>query len=151
MTIPESNYALIGFYRLWVEMIMRLVTSISFSIQLNGDCLELFTPSRGIRQGDPSSPYLFLLAVEALSCLLKSRNQSSTLNGIKVAPSAPTVSHLLFTDDSLLFFRVDRESAQEVKEVLNIYYQASSQQINMEKSSIHFAKGLKVPSLVLAN
>ena len=58
-----------------------------------------------------------------------------------MAPSAPTVSHLPFADDSLLFFRVDGESAREVKEVLNIYCQALGQQINMEKSSIHFAKG----------
>ena len=123
----------LGFHRLWVEMIMRLVTSVSFSIQLNGDFLEPFTPSRGIRQGDPISPYLFLLAAEGLLCLLKSRNQSSALNGIKVAPSAPTVSHLLFADDSLLFFMTDGESAREVKEVLNIYCQASGQQKNMEK------------------
>ena len=74
-------------------------------------------------------------------CLLKSRNQSSALNGIKVAPSAPTVSHLLFADDSLLFFMTDGESAREVKEVLTIYCQALGQQINMKKSSIHFAKG----------
>jgi hypothetical protein len=82
-----------------------------------------------------------LLVAEGLLCLLKSKNQSSTLNGIKVVPSALTVSHLLFADDSLLFFRADGKSAREVKEVLNIYCQASSQQINMEKSSIHFVKG----------
>ena len=61
------------------------------------------------------------------------------LNGIRVVPSAPTV-YLLFADD-MLFFRVDGESAREVKEVLNTYCQASGEQINMDKSSIHFAKG----------
>ena len=58
-----------------------------------------------------------------------------------MAPSAPTVSHLLFADESLLFFRADGESAREVKEVLEAYCQASGQQINMDKSSIHFGKG----------
>lgn len=96
-----------------------------------------------IRQGDLISPYLFLLAAEGLLCLLKSRNQSSVLNGIKVAPSAPTVSHLLFADNSPLFFRANRESAQEVKEVLRMYCMASGQQLNMDKSSIHFAKGCR--------
>src|SRR6185437_15485697 len=120
---------------------MRMVTTVSFSVLFNGDRLENFVPSRGIRQGDPISPYLFLLATEGLSCLLKARNQSSVLNGIKVAPSAPVVSHLLFADDSLLFFRANRESAEEIKEVLNTYCQASGQRINMDKSSIHFAKG----------
>jgi hypothetical protein len=131
----------LGFHHIWVEMIMKLVTSVSFSVQLNGDCLESFVPTRGIRQGDPISPYLFLLAAEGLSCLLKSRNQSSALNGIRVAPSAPTISHLPFADDSMLFFKADGASARAVKDVLSIYCQASGQQINMEKSSIHFAKG----------
>jgi len=83
-----------------------MVTSVSFSVLFNGDRLDSFKPSRGIRQGDPISPYLFLLAAEGLSCLLKARNQSSVLNGIKVAPSAPVVSHLLFADDSLLFLEL---------------------------------------------
>jgi hypothetical protein len=88
------------------------------------------------------SPSIFsLLAGDVLSCLLKSRNESSSLSGIKVAPSAPTVSHLLFADDSLLFFRADRESAEEIKDVLRVYCRASGQQVNMDKSSIHFAKG----------
>ena len=65
-------------------MIMRLVTFVSFSVLLNGDCLEKFKPSRGIHQGDPISLYLFLLAAEGLSCLMKSQIQSSTLNGISV-------------------------------------------------------------------
>ena len=94
----------LGFHQCWVETVMCMVTSVSFSVLFNGDRLDSFKPSRGIRQGDPISPYLFLLAAEGLSCLLKARNQSSVLNGIKVAPSAPVVSHLLFADDSLLFF-----------------------------------------------
>jgi len=86
------------FHRLWVQTIMSLVTTVSFSVLFNGERTENFKPSRGIRQGDPISPYLFLLAAEGLSCLLNSRVQSSLLNGIKVASSAPMVSHLLFAD-----------------------------------------------------
>ena len=115
----------LGFHRIWVEMIMRLVTTVSFSVLFNGDRLDSFVPTRGIRQGDPISPYLFLLAVEGLSCLLKSKIQSSSLSGIKVAASAPMVSHLLFADDSLLFFKANRESAETVTDVLNTYCQAS--------------------------
>jgi hypothetical protein len=58
-----------------------------------------------------------------------------------VAPSASAVSHLLFADDSLLFFKVNRESAEEVNKVLQLYCDASGQWINMDKSSIHFGKG----------
>jgi hypothetical protein len=84
-----------------------------------------------------------LLAAEGFSCLIKSRNQSSILTGIKVAPSALVVSHLLFADDSLPFFKADRENAQEILDVLNSYCQASGQQVNMDKSSTHFAKGCR--------
>ena len=133
----------LGFHQLWVDKIMRLVTSVSFAVLFNGECLETFYPSRGIRQGDPISPYLFVLAADDLSCLLKSRMQSSVLKGIKVAPSASMVSHLLFADDSLLLFKANRENALEIKDVLQLYCRASGQQINLDKSSIHFAKGCR--------
>lgn len=60
----------LGFHPLWVQKVMRLVTTVSFSILFNGDHTENFKPSRGIRQGDPISSYLFLIAAEGLSCLL---------------------------------------------------------------------------------
>lgn len=85
-----------------------------------------------------------MLAAQGLSCILKSRNQSSILKGIKVAPSAPSISHLVFADDSLLFFKVDRESVLEINDVLLLYCQASGQHINLDKSSIFFTKGQEV-------
>jgi hypothetical protein len=82
-----------------------------------------------------------LLAAEGLSCLLKHREESSNLSGIRVAQSAPAVNHLLFADDSLLFFKTNRESVEEVNDVLHAYCDALGQQVNMDKSSIHFSKG----------
>jgi hypothetical protein len=64
--------------------------------------------------------------------------------GIRVAPSSPMVSHLLFVNGSLLLFRVNRENSKEARNVLNLYCSASGQQINFDKSSIHFAKGCSV-------
>ena len=111
---------------------------------LNGHKLEAFKPMRGIHQGDPISPYLFLLAADGLSCLLNSSVQSSSLMGIRVAPSSPIVSHLLFADDSLLLVKENRENSEEARNVLNLYCSAFGQQKNLDKSSIHFAKGCSV-------
>jgi hypothetical protein len=130
----------LGFSRRWVTMVMRLVTSVSFSVLFNGVPREEFRPTRGIRQGDPISPYLFLLAAEGLSCLLKNHDQSSALNGVQVASTAPAVNHLLFADDSLLFFKANAEGAREVKEALAKYCNASGQRINTDKSSIFFSR-----------
>ena len=65
----------LGFHRIWVDMVMRLISTVSFSVLFNGERLSSFKPTRGIRQGDPISPYLFLLVAEGLSCLLNSRIQ----------------------------------------------------------------------------
>ena len=132
----------LGFTERWVDIVMGLVTTIQFSVMFNGKRLEEFQPSRGIRQGDPISQYLFLLAAEGLSCLLKSKSESSNLSGLQVATTAPPVSHLLFADNSLLFFKANSVGANEVYHVLDTYCQATGQRINNAKSSIYFSKGV---------
>ena len=118
---------------------MSMVSSVSFSVLFNGEKLDSFKPTRGIRQGDPISPYLFLIAAEGLSCLLKSSSESS-IAGIKVAPTAPTINHLLFADDSLLLFKATVEGSVAVSNLLDTYCNASGQRINHDKSSIFFSK-----------
>ncbi|XP_024310402.1 uncharacterized protein LOC112268687 [Brachypodium distachyon] len=133
----------IGFSDGWTALIMRMVSTVSFSVLFNGSPLPPFKLMRGIRQGDPISPYLILLAAEGLSCLLKSRSsvESSSLQGLMVASSALAVNHLLFADDSLLFVKTSLEGAAEAATVLDTYCQASGQRINLDKCSVFFSKG----------
>jgi hypothetical protein len=79
----------LGFVDAFVSFIMRCVTSVSLSVRVNGVLIESFRPSRGIRQDDPISPYLFLLCVEGLSCLLKSRGPVYLSRGVRVGVHAP--------------------------------------------------------------
>jgi hypothetical protein len=140
----EAVMIKLGYHRLWVRMVMRLVSTVSFRVLFNGGKLRQFTPSWGVRQGDPISPYLFLLATEGLSCLLKNHSLSSELHGLKVALSAPAVRHLFFADDSLLLLKADMEIAGRIQTILDKYCLASGQRINRDKSSIFFSK--KCPS-----
>jgi len=121
----------------FIDTIMRCVSSVSFLVLFNGGVLDDFRPSCGVRQGDPISPYLFVIAAEGLSCLLK-----NGIRGIEVAPTAPEVNHLLFADDSLLFFEASNDEARRVRDLLQVYCNASVQRINADKSSIYFSKGV---------
>uniref|UniRef100_A0A8I6XZ81 Reverse transcriptase domain-containing protein n=1 Tax=Hordeum vulgare subsp. vulgare TaxID=112509 RepID=A0A8I6XZ81_HORVV len=131
----------LGFCESFVRQVMRGVTSVSFSLMFNGKQTRDFKPTRGIRQGDPISPYLFLLAAEGLSCLLNQASNAGTFEGIHIAPTAPKVNHLLFADDSLLFCKNTAHNAEKLREILNRYCQASGQRVNYDKSSVYFGKG----------
>uniref|UniRef100_A0A803PRW0 Reverse transcriptase domain-containing protein n=1 Tax=Cannabis sativa TaxID=3483 RepID=A0A803PRW0_CANSA len=95
--------------------------------------------TRGIRQGDPLSPYLFILCAEGLSAILKKYEQRGWIHGCKVANGAPRISHMLFADDSYLYCKATEDEASRIKEVLHKFENASGQQVNFTKSSIFFS------------
>ena len=85
---------------------MECVTSVRFSVKCNGEQSEFFTPTRGLRQGDPLSPYLFLFVADGLVNLLNREVAGGHITPIKVTRNSPGISNLLFADDSLLSSRV---------------------------------------------
>jgi hypothetical protein len=91
----------VGFSSRFVETIMRGVRSVTFSLPFNGRCTKEFKPTRGIHPRDPVSSYLFLLADEGLSCVLKHAMTSNEIEGIKIASMAPNISHLSFADNCI--------------------------------------------------
>ncbi|KAL0312577.1 UNVERIFIED_CONTAM: putative mitochondrial protein [Sesamum radiatum] len=130
----------IGFHSTFVDLIMKCVTSVSYAFMMNGSQFGFLQPGRGIRQGDPLSPYLFILCAEALSCLLQACEVDGRISGVAVARSAPKVSHLLFADDTLIFCQATKESLSCVRAVVDMYGKASGQQVNLQKSSIVFSR-----------
>lgn len=82
---------------------MRCVRSVSYSVLINGNPTGHITPFRGLRLGDPLSPYLFILCTDVLIANIRKAENLGQITGLKVAQASPPLSHLLFADDSLFF------------------------------------------------
>jgi hypothetical protein len=119
-----------GFDENWIRLIMECVSTVSYQIKVNGELTDRLKPKRGLRQGDPLSPYLFLICAEGLSALLQEAERDGRIAGVKVCHSAPSVSHLLFADDSLVLIRANGGDAQHLQDILILYERCSGQMIN---------------------
>lgn len=98
-----------------VHLTRKCVTTISYSFQINDRIIDRLQPSRGIRQWDPLSPYMFVLCAQGLSAMLSQFVEHGIFRGILVAIGSPLVSHLFFADDSLIFFRTSSADCAGVK------------------------------------
>ena len=89
---------------------MECISSVQYRVLLNGQPQGLIVPHMSLRQGDPLSPYLFILCTEALIANIKKAERWQQLTGMKIARACPSISHLLFADDSLFFVRLKKKS-----------------------------------------
>mgnify|MGYP004714877943 CR=1 FL=1 len=117
-----------GLSEIWINWIMECITTATFSFNINGESKGYVVPSRGIRQGDPLSPYLFLLVSEGFSNLL-GQAENHKLTGMKISRNGPSINHFFFADDSLVFCKAEKAQAEEVMRILETYEQGSRQMI----------------------
>ena len=129
----------LGFAERWISMIMECICTVQYSVLLDGVPKGYVIPSRGLRQGDPLSPYLFFLCVEGLSALMRKTGSMGRLKGIKTSRVGPWVSHLFFADDNLLFGKASVVESREFMRILKLYEDSSGQQLNREKTAIFFS------------
>ena len=130
----------LGFDVKWRGLIMQCVSTVTYSIKINGIPRGTIIPSRGICQGDPLSPYLFLLCVKGLSSLIKSSVVMGTLEGVAICWNSPKLSHLFFANDSLIFCKASLSECDALQNILSVYEQASGQQLNRAKTSLFLSR-----------
>lgn len=111
----------------WVQWMMMCVTLVNYSVLVNSNRVRPIQPRRGLRQGDPLSPYLFILIAEGLSSLIRSAANKGDIHSIKIYWGALTMSHLLFADYCFLFCEANLNEVHHLMETLKVYEEARTQ------------------------
>jgi hypothetical protein len=109
----ENIMRKMGFCEEWIRIIMKCVSSVSYKMKVNDSYTHCISPQRGLRQGDPLSPYLFILCAEALSNMLRRAESEGKMEGIMICREAPRVNHLFFADDSLILMKAEESGARQ--------------------------------------
>jgi len=130
-----------GFPNVTTTLIMHCVTSSSFSLLWNGNKLPHFSPSHGLRQGDPLSPYLFILCMEKLSTAISNVVHQGNWDPIHISNLGPKLSHLLFADDVLLFTKACNSQLRVIRDFFDRFTKASGLKINLHKSIALYSSG----------
>ena len=122
-----------------IDIIMSCVSTVSTSILVSGEALEPIYPSRGIRQGDPLSPYLFILCMDYLGQLILEKCESKLWQPVTASQSGPAFSHLFFVDDLMLFGKADGLNCSTIRDVLDDFCMMSGQSVSITKSKAFFS------------
>ena len=120
-------------------MIMQCITTVSYSILVNGEPKGLIYLSRGLRQGDPLSLFLFLLCAEGLNALLHHAASNGEIREYSICRVGPKITHLFFATDCLLFCRATSDECAKIQSILAWYEAASGQQVNSDKTTAFFS------------
>ncbi|XP_061363985.1 uncharacterized protein LOC133307489, partial [Gastrolobium bilobum] len=128
------------FPKAMVKAIMGYVTSPTLDILWNGARTEKFQSQRGIRQGDPLSPYLFVLCMEKLTHLILDEVTVGNWHPIRAGRSGPPISHLMFADDIILFAEASLSQLNCIVNCLEKFSLMSGQNVSIEKSCIYFSR-----------
>lgn len=108
---------------------MICVKSVTYSILVNWEPKGMIQPTKGIRQRDPLSPFLFLLCVEGLHDLVRHASSVGEITVFSLCKQGPKLTHLLFVDDNFLFYKATLDECNKVMSLLAIYKYASSQKV----------------------
>ncbi|EEC77009.1 hypothetical protein OsI_15342 [Oryza sativa Indica Group] len=128
-----------GFHGNFIRLVLSCINSANFSVIINGQSYGYFSAQRGIRQGCPLSPYLFVLAINELSNQLTEAIQREYISGIKLGPNGPPIHSLMYADDLIITGQAQVEEAQKISDIIRDFCNKSGQTPNWSKSSILFS------------
>lgn len=127
------------FHDQFIRLIMRCVSSTSISILCNEEVSTPFLPSRGLCQGDPLSPLLFIICLFSLSTLISRYQHHQVWKGIHFGHKSPWLTHMTFTDN---IGETSQLNTTNINSMLKFFCQRSGQKINVEKSIVIAPKPL---------
>lgn len=110
------------------------IETVDYFVVVNGNVVGPIIPGRGLGQGDPLSPYIFIICAGGLSGLVRKAEARGEINSVKIFTNSPIIYHFLFADDRFLFFRENSNQTSKMKSILTIHEKASIQAINLQKS-----------------
>ncbi|KAM0052219.1 putative RNA-directed DNA polymerase [Helianthus debilis subsp. tardiflorus] len=125
-----------GFPSEWCRWVKGVLMSACSSVLVNGSPTFEFRCQKGLRQGDPLSPFLFLVVMEALSCMVNKACSVGRFKGVKLPNGGPTVSNLLYADDALILGEWEEGNILTVARMLRVFYACSGLKINIHKSNM---------------
>ena len=111
---------------------MQCVSTVEYRVRFNTEETESFKPSRGLRQGDPLSSYLFLLCTEGVTALLSHAEENGKIEGVKVCREAPSITNLLFADDSFILMKANVQNPEALKVILDSYCTTSRKLVSVD-------------------
>lgn len=109
---------------------MECVTSASYRLMINGKRFEVIKPGRGLKWGDPLSPYLFIFVSDVLSRLVTDVVAKKDISPLRMTRSYPALSHMFFVDDSLFFLEATERNIMRIKNIIEAYCRANGQAVN---------------------
>lgn len=124
------------------DIISNCISTPSMQLLWNGELSGKFSPSRGVRQGDPLSPYLFVICMERLAHMIQERVAKKLWTPVTLCKNGPPISHLFFADDIILFSDVSLEQSVVIRECLNDFCSRSGLKVNVSKTRVTFSKNV---------
>lgn len=139
-TFIEHILQLLNFPNKFTSFLLFCLKNVTYTPILNGKKCPPFNPERGIKQGDPISPYIFILGMEYLSKLIKDQIQANNWKPFTFKNKNIAISHILFADDVLFFCKANSRNIEAISDVIKIFSTVSGMKINTAKSKVWFSK-----------